>query len=64
MALGGALGDKDYRARWSAVKIFTAAVAQGAVSSFFMFMFMFKSLQMAFGTRYLRRSLLLHLDAH
>jgi hypothetical protein len=63
-ALGGALSDKDFSARSNAVQIFTAAIAQGALSSFFMFMFMLKSLQMAFGTRYLRRSLLLELDAH
>ena len=49
-ALGGALDDKDYNARWSAAKIFTAVIAQGALSSFFMFMFMLKYLQMAFGT--------------
>jgi len=63
-ALGGALGDKDYNARQSAVEIFTAVIAQGVLSSFFMFMFMLKYLQTTFGTRNLRWSLLLHLDVH
>jgi len=62
-ALGRALGNENSDVRQSAVKIFIAAIAQGALSSVCGF-FILKYLQMAFRTRYLTQNLLLHLDVH
>ena len=58
-SLGRALGDENFNVSRSAVDIFKAALAQGALSSL-CGVFKLKYLKMALGTRYLRRSLLLH----
>jgi hypothetical protein len=61
--LGHALGDESDGIRISAVKIFTAAMAQGVLCCFHR-IFILKYSQRAFGTRYLTLRPLLHLDMH
>jgi hypothetical protein len=63
LTLGHALSDKNYHVRSSAVKILTAATAQGVLHCFHR-IFIPKYLQRAFRTRYLTLRPLLHLDMH
>ena len=58
-----ALHDEYDDVRSSAVKLFTAAMAQGALLCFCR-IFILKYLQRAFGTRFLTLRLLPHLDVH
>ena len=62
-ALGRTLGHSDSSTRWSAVKFFTAALAQG-VLLFFHRILTLKYFQRGFGTRYLILRSLPHLDMH
>ena len=58
-----ALDDQDSNMRCSAVEIFTAAIAQGALSCF-PAIFIPKYSQRGFGTRYLILRLSPHLEVH
>ena len=62
-AVGRALGDRSSGVRSSAVKIFTAAMAQGALRHFYS-IFVPKYRQRGFGTRYLTLRWSPHLDVH
>ena len=61
--LGRALDDEDSGVRCSAVKLFTAAMAQGGAHCFYR-IFILKYSQRAFGTSYLTLRPLLRLDVH
>ena len=62
-ALVHTLHDEYLDVRWSAVKLFTAAIAQGALNSVCRILIL-KYLQTAFGTRYLMPRLSPHLEVH
>jgi hypothetical protein len=63
-ALGRALGDKYSNMRSSAIDIFTAAIAQGSLSSVCGVFIVLKYFQRAFGTKYLILRLSPHLYVH